>query len=539
MANDRISDLTAIASLLGTELMEVSQPTGGSPPYQSRKALLAQILAYLRSQGAGFMMGLDGEPGEDGPPGPPGTSSGGGGGTTNNYYEIGNITPDTHPASPTARDDEFEGTSLAGKWTWLNQQTASVSFAGGLCEFAACNNVGINISAITQAIPTPGSPWAFVCKVADMIAPNGPSCGLVLVGNTGKILLFGLGDTSSGVQLVIQRFNSASSFNGTQYTNSAFSHFPPNGSIFGTLTPLYLEISYDGTNINCNVSVTGAIGTFVNIYSETLAAWIGTAASIGIGGDGNSTVQSYYYYDWFRDYTNGYTPLAPIALQNLTNLSPDTHPASPTQWDDEFEEGALSAQWTARNLGAGTLTLSRGWLEFVADTTGGINHNALTESISGLTTWEFRAKIIAHNGLNAAASSGHGLILRNSVNGKYITFGVYASSTTQFSLVVQHEDTLTSGETNVLLGAAVPSAMQLGPLDTQVLYLRLVCDGTNYKYSGSMTGLDNTFVQFYTETVTNYLGVATDIGITVNNAVAGAGTYGAASTLCDWIRRVA
>ncbi len=47
MANERISDLPPITASIATgSLFEVSTPTGGSPPYESQKATVAELAAF-------------------------------------------------------------------------------------------------------------------------------------------------------------------------------------------------------------------------------------------------------------------------------------------------------------------------------------------------------------------------------------------------------------------------------------------------------------------------------------------------------------
>ncbi|MGH8258784.1 MAG: hypothetical protein ACREUG_03740, partial [Steroidobacteraceae bacterium] len=113
--------------------------------------------------------GFDGEPGEDGMWGAPGVPGSGGSGAA------ANITPDTHPSSPTVWDDEFEfGSTLdttgarrsgANPWTIVNTPgSSSQSIADGAL------NVLLKTSAVgsflaTQPAPSSGA-WAFELKLS-------------------------------------------------------------------------------------------------------------------------------------------------------------------------------------------------------------------------------------------------------------------------------------------------------------------------------------------------------------------------------------
>lgn len=95
---------------------------------------------------------MDGEPGEVGlwgPPGPTGTAGSGGSGNTPLSF-------DSHPASPNAANDEFEGSSLAAKWTVINNTAAVVNYSSYIPGSIFIKHTGNTEFSISEAF-APGS----------------------------------------------------------------------------------------------------------------------------------------------------------------------------------------------------------------------------------------------------------------------------------------------------------------------------------------------------------------------------------------------
>jgi hypothetical protein len=67
--------------------------------------------------------------------------------------------------------------------------------------------------------------------------------------------------------------------------------------------PFYLQISYNGTNINFSVSRTGISGSFQQVYTETSGTFLAAApTNIGLMILNNITSPppAIAIYDWFR-----------------------------------------------------------------------------------------------------------------------------------------------------------------------------------------------------------------------------------------------
>lgn len=212
-------------------------------------------------------------------------SGGGGGG--------GNVTPDTHPASPTAWDDEFEsGSSIdLTKWTLMGAAGGAFDVGQGCLLLAAAAAAG-QISAV-QATPT--APYTFVAKFA---GSDNQAQGIVLYnsGNNAQITVLAISGTS-GQNTIVQNnsFSSGSNppFSSNQYVSSDY-------LTFGVQSQFrYYKIENDGTNIKVSLSATGTIGSFLLVSTQTIASWIAAVTHIGFTTWGGAPT-SILSVDWFR-----------------------------------------------------------------------------------------------------------------------------------------------------------------------------------------------------------------------------------------------
>lgn len=239
----------------------------------------------------------DPEQGERGPPGPAGAAGTGGGSSTVN------ITPDTHPTSPNAVDDEFEvGTSVdLAKWTWVAQSVATTAVSEGALTLNGAPGVGLNVSMLTQ--PTAGATWEYTCKVQRRGFLNGAHCGAMAVSNngSGKLLLFGFSDSS----VSIQRWTSPTVYAGTNVTITG--GFSP--IVLGLGVPscnqdtpsYYFQVSLSGTTLTFAISASGVPGTFVIMATEPLATHVISVDRVALAIDANTATQpGTLVYDWFR-----------------------------------------------------------------------------------------------------------------------------------------------------------------------------------------------------------------------------------------------
>jgi len=227
----------------------------------------------------------------------PGTVSGGGGGGGS-----GNVTPDTHPASANAADDEFEtgttidtaGTRFSGAtaWAWRNQGSATgvVVPTQGSLVLTAPTGSGDSIRVVEQPISGAGRWRARI----GLKSSGGFSTGGLALVNSGNGKLITVSKQQNGQGTESSQYSSVTSFSGGA-NGPVAAHF---GGIYAFS---YFEVEYDGTNVAFRISGTGVDGSFYTIRSEAAASFLGTPDKVAIccnsnnGSDSASTI-----CDWFR-----------------------------------------------------------------------------------------------------------------------------------------------------------------------------------------------------------------------------------------------
>lgn len=232
----------------------------------------------------------------------PVAGSGGGGGGD------GNVTPDTHPASAHALDDEFEAGSLDAKWTNLNGSTVAVS-RGAVCITDASTSED-NLGGIYQA--TGGGNFKVRAKVF-----YGSDTGKILsntaFGNRGgifmrrssasKVIVLGIyNDSGTGsLRFYVNKYTNDGGA-GASNSNLAVSSASSGGNRDNLWQPgVYLEMEYDGTNVTFRMSSSGHDGTFVTLGTETAATFLGGAPDgVGIYNDRGTSTNLPTVCDWFR-----------------------------------------------------------------------------------------------------------------------------------------------------------------------------------------------------------------------------------------------
>ena len=193
---------------------------------------------------------------------------------------------DTPPGSPSPLDDEFNNPSVDGKWSWVNQGSATI---------AASPN-GYTTLTVT---PTNGDNWRMRVQsksgsftVTMRYATGFPMANYAATGfvfrnsSTGKFTSYGFG-YNSGPNILVQRFNDPTTFSFT----------PIN---FGLTTAQYLKATSDGTTLTFYASLDGVAWT--RIGTETIATHIGTLDQIGFGVDCNNNGATAFdtALYWFR-----------------------------------------------------------------------------------------------------------------------------------------------------------------------------------------------------------------------------------------------
>jgi hypothetical protein len=457
-----------------------------------------------------------------------GSSSGSGSGS------LVNINPDLHGILPSGNgvgpNDEFEfGTSIdltgaryagATPWSWVNQGTAAALIAEGSLVLTGQNASGTSHNLLTQ--PVSAASWEYTCKLSGTNIGATSEFGMIVGNSAGAFLTFNI-YPSSGVEFLIQNFSSPTAYGGTTYLSSG--NVPGAG---GVMSEGYMQLLFDGTTIFFNFSPSGIPGSFETVFSTLAATFLGGAPTIvglNINSTGTGAGALIGVFDWFRR-TDGAAPASSESTlgANVTylnaNVTPDSHPASPTARDDEFEQTSLGSQWTWVNQGAAVATLKDGSIIFsgVAD---GSNH-AIEEPISGPFTITAKVSIGAST---IGSGTGIGLSLGNSSTGALYVFlfdsggGPFAcyafSNPTTYSAAQFSTEGLSVGTIN--LGAWV--------------YLRVVNDGTNLNFSASLTGMEGSFQPISSAVaLSGFIGTVDRIGLVFNNNVAGA------LGIADWIR---
>lgn len=226
-----------------------------------------------------------------------------------------NVTPDLHPSLPAGvglgPNDEFEtgtvidtaGTRYPGAtpWSSFNIGTGVTSIRQGSLLYTPQAGIGIQYSGYIQPAPASGD-WTYLMKIAAGATNTQTVLGLLLTTAAGVAgSLYVIGVTSSSA-ITPQRASNASTF----AINS------PQAIFVGSLTEsanaasasdwLYYKVSFNvaSTIYSVSVSKTGTDGTFVNVLSDLLINFLGTAVTgIGIGTQ-NQTGNGVVSCDFFR-----------------------------------------------------------------------------------------------------------------------------------------------------------------------------------------------------------------------------------------------
>lgn len=206
------------------------------------------------------------------------TAVGGGGGTIGPQYE-----QDGRPTSPNAMDDEFDGSSLDPKWTFVNAGLVTAAFKNSKLLLVSPNSGVSQINGIFQ--PLPAGAWRFeAAYTMNAPASNVQEAGLFISDTAGKYLAFPL-----------------IYFNGLLFWPQEWSSVT---TLAANLTSVPLEspkifiaVQYNVTNIICQVSYDG-YGWFT-VYSASATAYLGVLGTVGLftnAGSGDMVGVS----DWFR-----------------------------------------------------------------------------------------------------------------------------------------------------------------------------------------------------------------------------------------------
>lgn len=203
---------------------------------------------------------------------------------------------DTPPASPNGMDDEFSGSVLDAKWSWLNQGTSTgVVGNNQLTITHTAPNNSDNFSGLHQ--PCPSGNWAFRMKhvYSGTYANFWASCLYVHDSANGRIVAWGPGITGVGSTSLVFYMTNTTTYN-TSPAND--------GRIQGVLMiqPHYLEIEYNGTSLIFRNSWDGI--NWMTAASISATAWITNRSNIGLGHYvSTTTTTAVQGISWFRRYS--------------------------------------------------------------------------------------------------------------------------------------------------------------------------------------------------------------------------------------------
>jgi hypothetical protein len=232
-----------------------------------------------------------------------------------------NITPDTHPFIPSGvglgPNDEFEsgstidtgGTRYSGAtaWTAVNALTSSANVSSGSLVFSASIQNGVDYNIYEQ--PVAGATFTYQAKISGVFnggATNNSAAGILLAASGGAFVLLGLISGVGGVAGLTCRKLTSPTGTSTVINNlgGAVPVVVSDPVTGNTQTiPVYLQVTYDGTNIIMSVSQSGVHGTFDIFESATATSLIGgapTEVGLAVNNQATSAQSALMVCDWFR-----------------------------------------------------------------------------------------------------------------------------------------------------------------------------------------------------------------------------------------------
>lgn len=185
---------------------------------------------------------------------------------------------------PDPINDEFDGSSLDSKWSWMDQGTASASVSNGMLV-AFLNESTNRIRGIYQN--TPSGNWTIRAKLYQ------PS---MQYDNFGPWTLFAGQSTTQEIRGVGYWGDDANVVYSLRWTTPSSSAVAWNLSVARYQPDLvYSELEWDGTNLIARASWDGVV------WRQLASTALGyTPAIVGIGLGNNSGRSVTYTAEWFR-----------------------------------------------------------------------------------------------------------------------------------------------------------------------------------------------------------------------------------------------
>lgn len=216
-----------------------------------------------------------------------------------------NVNADTHPLVANVADDEFEdgstldtsGSRFSGalSWAWVNQTGASAALLyGSLVLTGSTTTSSTNNNLVMQSIS--GSTYKYTAKLALSKSVNNAGAYIALRNSANsRLIVFGFANVSGAANIYVQRLTNPTTFSANQYLVASGLPVLPGISI----PAIYFQIENDGTNLIFRHSFMGV--SFTQIYTETVAAFLGTPTDAGLGVNSVSTsTAAVGVIDWFR-----------------------------------------------------------------------------------------------------------------------------------------------------------------------------------------------------------------------------------------------
>jgi hypothetical protein len=215
------------------------------------------------------------------------------------YVYVNNVI-DIPPASPTAWDDEFLGSSInLTQWglydPYATIGTITESMSNSWFTMSQTNSSStVRIFGYMQMAPS--GTWTFRTKFAiDAATGQNFGMGMFARNSSGDHCVSGMQTYFSGQICSYWMERSTSGSSSIQdvdcYNNAA--------------SPMYMEMAYDGTNIYFRCSVSGAF--YTPFFTEAISNYLGAAPTqVGImmmpygDGSGNPKIGLTGSWDWFR-----------------------------------------------------------------------------------------------------------------------------------------------------------------------------------------------------------------------------------------------
>lgn len=213
------------------------------------------------------------------------------------------------------------------------------------------------------------------------------------------------------------------------------------------------------------------------------------------------------------------------------NITPDSHPSSPTAWDDEFEVGSTIDTTGSRFSGANAWTIFGGsgsnWVQSQGQVIPNTNP---TQAIQTLPSgaWSFAAKLTGYNN-----NQQGGMVIGNRTTGFAYNVFYYASGTAYVQLGNLNSSWLYSFNSNII-GPANPFPGGASSPTSGYYYIMVTYDGTDtITFYFSQSGYSNDWGWAQTRSVSSDFGGGQplEIGLGLGSNLYGNGW--------DWFRRVA